>query len=244
MDNKPWNKMQWQAANARLVNKPFENIFEPTVLELYVDGGVIAVNPSLIGGTFAYRLVLDNGRFVGVGKVVTVDQMGGPVTNNQTEMLALLEGLKHLPDDWVGMIYSDSMVTLGRAFSGFRWKNIPAWMHKLYQEQRRRLIHWDEIKYVLLDGHPTKAQLKAGIGKRGHPVSEHNVWCDQACKKAGDAFMDAIGKNIPSQTDLSNIMIGIDLAKPGSERTVRVRTDLGMGGADTIELTLVPAERG
>jgi ribonuclease HI len=171
------------------------------IKELYVDGGVIAVNPSPFGGTYAYRLVLDNGRFFSEGKVVTVSEMGGSVTNNQTEMLALLEGLKHLPDDWTGTIYSDSMVTLGRAFSGFKWKNIPAWMIKLYQEQRRRLIHWDQIKHVQLDGHPTKKQLEAGIGKRGNPVSIHNVWCDQACQEAGAKFMDAIGKNIPTSIE-------------------------------------------
>jgi hypothetical protein len=34
---------------------------------------------------------------------------------------------------------------------------------------------------VLLDGHPTQAQLAAGVGKRGHPVSAHNVACDRAC---------------------------------------------------------------
>lgn len=172
------------------------------IKELYVDGGVIAVNPSPFGGTYAYRLVMDDGQCVGAADVVTVAQMGGLVTNNQTEMLALLEGLKHLPTDWTGTIYSDSMVTLGRAFSGFKWKNIPVWMHKLYQVERKRLIHWDQIKHVQLDGHPTRKQLEAGIGKRGNPVSEHNVWCDAECGKAGAAFMDALGANIPSTMEL------------------------------------------
>jgi hypothetical protein len=71
-------------------------------------------------------------------------------------------------------------------------------MHKCYQIQRARLTHWDEIKYILLDGHPTKKQLETGIGKRGGPGSKHNVWCDDACRKAGEAFMETIGRNIPS----------------------------------------------
>jgi len=99
-------------------------------------------------------------------------------------------------------VYSDSAVTLGRVFSGWKWKNIPVWMHKVYQEQRARLTYWSEIKYVQLDGHPTKAQLLSGIGKRGNPVSEHNVWCDQACTEAGEIFMAGIERNIPTAVEM------------------------------------------
>ena len=167
------------------------------ILSLYVDGGVIGSNPSMIGGTYAYRLIFEDGNNVGWANVVTPAEIGGPVTNNQTEMLAMLEGLKRLPDHWVGTIYSDSAVTLGRVFSGWKWKNIPVWMHKVYQEQRARLTYWSELKYVQLDGHPTKAQLLSSIGKRGNPVSEHNVWCDHACQRAGEEFLANVGQNIP-----------------------------------------------
>jgi ribonuclease HI len=167
------------------------------ITELYVDGGVIGANPSMIGGTYAYRLIDEEGVFLGRGHVLTTFQVGGPVTNNQTEMMALLEGMRRLPDHFAGKIFSDSQVTLGRAFMGWKWKNIPAWMHTIYQEQRARLTYWDDIQYVLLDGHPTKKQLELGIGKRGGPVSVHNVWCDTACREAGEAFLAKIGKNIP-----------------------------------------------
>ena len=173
------------------------------ITELYVDGGVIASNPSMIGGTFAFRIVSDPYDPIGWANVITSAKMGGPVTNNQTEMLALLIGLKHLPDYWTGTIYSDSQVTLGRAFMGWKWKNIPDWMLKMYQEQRARLTYWNEIGYDLLDGHPTKEQLKAGVGKRGHPVSEHNVWCDGACRQAGTTFMESVARNIPSVVEVS-----------------------------------------
>ncbi len=170
------------------------------ITELYVDGGVIASNPSAIGGTYAVRLIYDDGQVYGYSGVLSARNMetGGLVTNNQTEMLALLHGLSSLPDDWQGTIYSDSAVTLGRAFQGWKWTNIPEWMHEKYRKQRRNLIYWDQIKWVLLDGHPTRAQLIAGIGKRGHPVSEHNVWCDHACTEAGQRFLEEIGMNIPS----------------------------------------------
>jgi ribonuclease HI len=159
------------------------------LVALYCDGGVIAVNPSKIGGTYAWRLLYSDGLARGAGAVLTVQQNGGPVTNNQTEMLALLSGLMRCPDTWAGTIYSDSQVTLGRIFLGWKWSNIPTWMHKIFQEERKRLVNWEQIKYTLLDGHPTKAQLLSGIGKRGHPVSEYNVWCDKACREAGESWL-------------------------------------------------------
>ena len=32
MNNKPWSKMKWQAANARLANAPFEHLFDAPLL--------------------------------------------------------------------------------------------------------------------------------------------------------------------------------------------------------------------
>ena len=44
---------------------------------------------------------------------------------------------------------------------------------------------------VLVQGHPTKAELENGWGtKRDLPVSEHNVWCDKACKNESAALYD------------------------------------------------------
>jgi ribonuclease HI len=163
------------------MSKPFD---------LYCDGGVIGSNPSGIGGTYAWLMVGEDGQTRGKANVLTVEKNGGPVTNNQTEMLALLRGLEHCPDDWVGCVYSDSAVTLGRIFLGWKWNNIPQFMHLLFQEQRRRLESWGRITHVQLDGHPTKAQLVSGVGKRGNPVSEHNVWCDHACTDAGAAYLN------------------------------------------------------
>jgi ribonuclease HI len=152
------------------------------IAELYADGGVIGKNPSPYGGTYAWRAVDETGRpIVGNVKIVTPDEMLGPVTNNQTEMLAVLNALQTVPYDWAGTLYSDSAVTLGRVFQGYKWSNFPQWVHHLYQLQRDRLENWSQIKWVQLDGHPTAEQLKAGIGKRGNPVSIHNVWCDKAC---------------------------------------------------------------
>lgn len=149
---------------------------------LFADGGVIGANPSGIGGTWAWRMVSNEQVFQQAAGVITPRQADMPaITNNLTEMLALVRGLQALPVSWAGTVYSDSQITLGRVFQCWKWKNIPMWLHHEYQEARSRLVNWEQIRGVLLQGHPTKAELAAGVGSRGYPVSEHNVWCDMAC---------------------------------------------------------------
>jgi ribonuclease HI len=166
--------------------------------ELFVDGGVIKKNPSTIGGTWAARLLRDDLIVCEVGGAITPAQAKLPaITNNLTEMLAMIRGLQLLPVNWTGTIYSDSQVTLGRVVWGWKWQNIPPWLHKEYQRERRRLAHWEDLTWTLLDGHPTKAQLAAGIGKRGHPVNAHNVWCDKACQAAAAKHLAKIAEVTP-----------------------------------------------
>jgi ribonuclease HI len=161
--------------------------------KLYADGGVITHNPSEIGGTWAYRILKDGlvtCEFSGIltpkqAKMVTV-------SNNLTEMCAVIAGLRALPDDWTGTIYSDSQITLGRLFMSWKWNEIPQWLHDMYKDAQKRLVNWERLTWVLLDGHPTKAHLAAGLGKRGHPVSEHNKWCDQACTAAAKHYLEQL----------------------------------------------------
>ena len=151
------------------------------IVALYADGGVIAVNPSPIGGTWAYALVDEAGERVRTAAgVLTAESCGHPVTNNVTELLAIVSGLEALPADWAGTVYSDSWVSLQRVFLAAKLNNVPQWLVERLQilQKSGRLANLD---YTLLDGHPTRAQIEAGIGKRGHPVSKWNVWCDQQC---------------------------------------------------------------
>lgn len=161
--------------------------------QLFVDGGVAVRNPSPFAGTMAFRHV-KNGQVMEQGVAIITPQGAqlSAITNNLSEMLALIIGLESLPGHWLGTVYSDSQVTLGRAFWGWRWKNIPEWLHARYRFERKRLKHFDKFGVVLLDGHPTRAQLLAGVGKRGHPVSEHNVWCDRACQLKAEAFQGVV----------------------------------------------------
>lgn len=160
--------------------------------KLFTDAGVALKNPSTIGGMWAYRLLQDGLVVAQASGFIEAKHFPGAVTNNQTEMLALVRGLEALPPDWVGTIYSDSQITLGRAFLGWKWDNIPTWLYNRFGQQRARLENWwPTIQYVLLDGHPTRAQLKAGIGKRGHPVDVNNKWCDEACTQAAQDYLNA-----------------------------------------------------
>jgi ribonuclease HI len=152
-------------------------------VSVYADGGVIGKNPSPIGGTWAYILVDSDRLKVDSGSgVVRPADVGLPaIENNLTELLACLQAMERLPDGWAGVIHTDSQVTVFR----LRGKNpklngIPEAMRERLRLARGRL---GTYSMVLLDGHPTRAHLKAGVGKRGKPVSLWNVECDRECSR-------------------------------------------------------------
>jgi hypothetical protein len=153
------------------------------VAAIFADGGVIGLNPSRIGGTWAWRAVDAHGLPVAQGSGVHAWDGSGPgVTNNLTEYLALLHGLESLPEGWSGQVCSDSKITLGRFFWGWKITGVPQPFVARGAAVLARL-RVDQCTPVLLDGHPTRRQLAAGVGKRGHPVSIHNVFCDQECQR-------------------------------------------------------------
>lgn len=159
---------------------------------LYADGGVIRCNPSPIGGMYAWCIVQANERVKCGSGIVTPDQIGlDLVTNNFTEYLALVSGLEQLPEGWSGQVCSDSQNALGRLFDGWKVNGIPA---SLIQRAYAALKRLDvpNIKPILLCGHPTQAELRIGFGKRGYPVSQHNVWCDTECQRLGKQYMQQL----------------------------------------------------
>lgn len=166
------------------------------MISLYVDGGLIGPNGKALGGTWALRVVEERPPLPDLviceDSGIILDGGGCKITNNVTEMLAMVRGLQALGPDFSGRVCSDSMITLGRAFKGWRWTNIPAWMMRQYEAARRALVNWDRLEAVLLAGHPTRAQLESGIGHSGLPVSIHNVWCDQACSAQARKHLELI----------------------------------------------------
>lgn len=158
-------------------------------IDLYADGGVIGPNPSVLGGTWAWCQVNASGERLGSASgIITPAEVGLPaITNNLTELYAILEARESLPYAWSGTIHSDSWVSLQRVFLAAKLKNVPDWLVERLQRMQRD--GWfSGCSWKLLDGHPTRVELLAGIGKRGHMVSEHNVWCDTACQQAAQRF--------------------------------------------------------
>jgi ribonuclease HI len=151
------------------------------ITSIYCDGGTIGKNPSPIGGTWGWCAVdeKDNGVIEKSGYVLA---NGNPISNNYTEFLALLNALEAMEDNWSGYAYSDSQLTLGRFFHGWKTKNIPEEFISRAQQAVGRL---GKITPVLLSGHPTRTELKNGMTSSGRPVSHHNARVDTLCTEAG-----------------------------------------------------------
>jgi ribonuclease HI len=169
------------------------------IVAVYADGGVIHRNPSPMGGTWAACHVDAQGNRVWEASGVTLphevpkrsDYPRPMVTNNQTEFYAVLAGLEALPEGWHGQVCSDSNVTRLRFFFHARLAGIPEeWERRMWQAQAR--LDWSRCQPVLLAGHPTKAQLLAGIGRHGFPVSGHNVWCDAECGRIAKKLINSM----------------------------------------------------
>jgi ribonuclease HI len=158
------------------------------VVELYADGGVILKNPSNVGGLWAWCGVNAKGERVIEKSGAIPAGEGRTISNNHTEQIAITLALEAMPDGWSGTVYSDSMIALGRIFKNWSERNLP---RNVSMRSKAAVARLGEIKTVLLQGHPTKADLACGIGKkRGLPVSEHNCWCDKACGKAAKEYLE------------------------------------------------------
>lgn len=156
----------------------------PMTCRLYCDGGVISKNPSTIGGTYACRIVDsdDETVLVEIKGIVIPSSFGvTAITNNHTEMMAIITGLSYLPLEFDGTVFSDSLVTLNRVFSGWAMKNVPPILVDALRQEQSRLKLSKSTKWSHLAGHPTREQLTRHFGKNGSPISIHQVWCDMAC---------------------------------------------------------------
>lgn len=161
-----------------------------TITAVYADGGIIGRSPSQLGGTYAWCHINAAGERVTTGSgVITPDQARMPhIENNLTEYLAVVSGLQQLPQGWSGQVLSDNQNALMRLFAGWKVNGIPPWLIERAYEALKRL-DVRNIRPTLLCGHPTKAELAAGRGRRGYPVSIHNVWCDAECQRLAKEFM-------------------------------------------------------
>lgn len=173
---------------------------------LYVDGGVIGKNPSSIGGTWAARIIFEKTIHDAAGVIKPTD-FGAiiPITNNIAEMMALIMGLRRLPNDWIGVICSDSDITIGRAIHGWKWTNIPLDLYREFGYERNRLVNFEKFRFIGLSGHPTKEELKGGFSlTTGRPVSKHNVWCDTTCGMMANGFRNGANPSLEITYERTN----------------------------------------
>lgn len=160
------------------------------ITAIYADGGVIGINPSAVGVTWAWVGVDAAGDVVAQDSgVVRCTPELPALGNNFAELLAVVEALEAAPSGWSGTVHSDSRNTLGRVFEGWKLKSgVPGWLSARLRAAQAR-VDLARCRWVLLDGHPTAAQLAAGRGKRGNPVSIHNVACDRQCQALARATL-------------------------------------------------------
>jgi ribonuclease HI len=161
------------------------------IVGAYCDGGCINCNPSPVGGTWAYCFVDAEGDIVAYKSGVISPQgfSGKTVSNNNSELYALCMAILDMPTESYPTFYSDSQVSIGRIFSNWKLNNVPQWLKIKAGDAKQKLCRLD-FDYCLLDGHPTKAQLESGIGKRGNPCSKFNVFCDDQCNKEAKAYLE------------------------------------------------------
>jgi hypothetical protein len=114
---------------------------------------------------------------------------GGTVTNNNTELHAIVRGLQAMPHGWTGEVWTDSWVTITRIQRLARDKaeQINGETEARLLEAARALRRCGPIKLVHVKGHATVEDLKAGTysgdrGKRNpRRTSKFNAWCDEEC---------------------------------------------------------------
>lgn len=149
------------------------------ITALYCDGGVIGKNPSPHGITWAFCGVDENNRRILEAGGYVVSPPGRLATNNWSEQIAIVKALEAMPAGWSGLVCSDSRIALGRVFQDWSTKNLP---RNVIERSRQAVARLGCLRFLHLQGHPTKEDLARGIGaKRGLPVSIHNVWVDEEC---------------------------------------------------------------
>lgn len=165
---------------------------EPVPTHCFTDGGVGFVNPSPHCGTWAFCHVLDDKIVHQASGVVLPNQdgYGDTVSNNTSELLAIVRCVAALPERWEGVLYGDSLNSLNR----FRGKGTPKGVPKLlWQEMLFQRSRHPELKMVLLGGHPTRADLERGVRGDGKLVSPWNVAMDKECCRLAEEFFAANG---------------------------------------------------
>jgi len=159
----------------------YEEFFkrERIPVEIICDGGVVGKNPSDFGGTYGWVAIDNEDEIVFQGSGFHKTE-GQPTTNNHTEYIAAIHALEAMPVGWSGTFTSDSQITLGRLFSGWKTKNLP---DEYVIRANKALKRLGKVTPKHVKGHVTKQEMEDGISKKGHAVSKWNDYVDDLCQK-------------------------------------------------------------
>lgn len=164
------------------------------VVELWCDGGVLKKNPSPYGGTWAFCGVDPMADELIYGESALVLAPDGLfITNNDTEIMAVIKALESVPEGWAGRVFTDSQVTI-RRFELIA-QDKPEWIKRIPRNILLRAMQAfnraGELTWILVKGHPERQDLEIGYYEkdlvRGYEtprvVSKYNIWCDAECGK-------------------------------------------------------------
>lgn len=174
------------------------------VTECYTDGGCIDSNPSPYGGTWSFAHVGEHDPpaigpvgLVGYGcGVVTPSMCGYPtVENNLMETVAIVKCLEALPDGWAGPVFGDNLNSLRRARTPNKgaFGGCPDHIRSRLRRARNRL---GDVRFELIGGHPTRADLARGCRADGKRVSPWNVFCDRMATRIGGVLNWTTGRQL------------------------------------------------
>jgi ribonuclease HI len=163
---------------------------ENQMLKLFTDGGCSRKNPSPYGISWAYVAVDENDTIIKQESgAITTESCGKyKASNNLAEMIAAVKALEYAAQnngDSV-ILYSDSELTLNRIFKDYSKDGLP---NNVVSRLGTAVAKINKLSGILVGGHPSKKELKAGIGKKGLPVSKYNVLCDKLCKEEAKTLL-------------------------------------------------------
>lgn len=205
---------------------------EGKTVSVYTDGGVVLKNPSTVGGTWAFVVMDGNDKVTEDSGFFPAGTWGlETISNNVTELAAVMMALRVLPDGQLFTLYTDSLITLRRVvdLEEAKWKGIPDKLRALTIRHAKRAGGYSAI---LLAGHPTKQDLAQGykvkpskdeakpFGK-SYPVSVHNVRCDELCtqeaKRAIEVLMEEEAARVTEQSERDLEQLSAALNEPDEE---------------------------
>lgn len=152
------------------------------VASAYSDGGTIKTNPAP-AGVWAFAHVDGDGVVVRAesGRLAAAFFGLPSVTSNLMEFYAALLAVESLPGGWRGELCTDNGCVAERVRNpAGNFRGVPSQLVARW----RSVLSLLAVTPVLLGSHPTKDELRQGVGRDGRPVSRFNVLCDAMCREA------------------------------------------------------------